>query len=70
MTSRHKSEMKRQEWRCDLCHGVGYVKYESGAGVQEVMDLLRTDHADSSPECQKNNGMLKVRALSMKAGSR
>lgn len=42
--------MSETRWTCTLCDATGVVEYEDDAGVYEVLNLIRDDHAARSLE--------------------
>lgn len=51
------------DWTCDACSARYTIGYESSAGVAEVIELIRDQHARLSPLCSKISGLSKIRVL-------
>jgi hypothetical protein len=50
-----------QQYFCPICRHAGEIEIRKDAGVNEVINVLESDHAAKSPECRAGIRTLRVR---------
>lgn len=53
------------DWECLVCNKEGKVFHESDAGIEDVLTSMLAEHEKLSPKCDKDNVVLKNKALSL-----